>query len=49
MRPLVKAVEDGDAKKAFSLAQEHVKRGDRLMEDVVIKQTHRGSLDHDQP
>lgn len=35
MRPLVKAVEDGDAQKAFSLAQEHVKRGDRLMEDVA--------------
>jgi len=35
MRPLVKAVEDGDAKKAFSLAQEHVKRGDRLMEGVA--------------
>ena len=48
MRPLVKAVEDGDAKKAFSLAREHVKRGDRLMEDVAIKQTHRGSLDQDQ-
>lgn len=49
MRPLVKAVEDGDAKKAFSLAQEHVKRGDRLMKDVAIKQTHRNSLDQDQP
>ena len=35
MRPLVKAVEDGDVKKAFSLAQEHVKRGDRLMEGVA--------------
>ncbi len=49
MRPLVKAVEDGDVKKAFSLAQEHVKRGDRLMEGVVTKQTHRESLDQNQP
>jgi len=49
MRPLVKAVEDGDIKKAFSLAQEHVKRGDRLMEGVVTKQTHRDSLDQDRP
>ena len=37
MRPLVKAVEDGDAKKAFTLAQEHIKRGDRLMENVAVK------------
>ena len=37
MRPLVKAVEDGDAKKAFILAQEHIKRGDRLMENIAIK------------
>jgi len=37
MRPLVKAVEDGDAKKAFILAQEHIKRGDRLMENIAIR------------
>ena len=37
MRPLVKAVEDGDAKKAFILAQEHIKRGDKLMENVAVK------------
>jgi GntR family transcriptional repressor for pyruvate dehydrogenase complex len=37
MRPLVKAVEDGDAQKAFILAQEHIKRGDRLMENVAIR------------
>jgi len=37
MRPLVKAVEEGDAKKAFFLAREHIKRGDRLMESVAIR------------
>jgi DNA-binding FadR family transcriptional regulator len=49
MRPLVQAIEDGDAKKAFSLAQEHVKRGDRLMEDVAHQTNHRSNLDQDQP
>jgi len=49
MRPLVKAVEEGDAKKAFFFAQEHVKRGDRFMEDVTIKQGHRKIVDQDQP
>lgn len=45
MHPLVKAVEEGDAKKAFFLAQEHVKRGDKLMEDVTSKQGNRNTVD----
>lgn len=49
MRPLVKAVEEGDSKKAFSLAQEHVKRGDRLMKDITITQDLRDSVDQGQP
>jgi DNA-binding FadR family transcriptional regulator len=49
MRPLVKAVEEGDAKKAFSLAREHVKRGDRLMKDVTITQDLRDSVAQGKP
>ena len=49
MRPLVKAVEEGDAKKASSLAQEHVKRGNRLMQDVTIIQDLRDGVAQDQP
>jgi len=49
MRPLVKAVEEGDAEKAFFLAQEHVKRGDRLMKEVTIAQNLGDSVDHGQP
>jgi len=49
MRPLVKAVEEGDAKKASSLAREHVRRGDRLMKDVTITQELRDSVAQGQP